>query len=62
MLTSSKRTLAPGKKIRVLVVDDSVVIRRLVTQALKQTLYWKSWERPPMAPWLCRKCPSSVPM
>ncbi len=32
---SSKRILARGKKIRVLVVDDSVVIRRLVTQALE---------------------------
>ena len=35
MLTSSKRTLSPGRKIRVLVVDDSVVIRRLVAQALE---------------------------
>jgi two-component system, chemotaxis family, protein-glutamate methylesterase/glutaminase len=32
---SSKRTLGRGAKIRVLVVDDSVVIRRLVTQALE---------------------------
>jgi two-component system chemotaxis response regulator CheB len=31
-----KRSLAPGQRIRVLVVDDSVVIRRLVTHALEQ--------------------------
>jgi len=31
-----KRTLRPGEKIRVLVVDDSVVIRRLVTHALEE--------------------------
>jgi len=31
-----KRTLMPGAKIRVLVVDDSVVIRRLVTHALEE--------------------------
>jgi two-component system chemotaxis response regulator CheB len=32
----NKRTLQPGERIRVLVVDDSVVIRRLVTQALEE--------------------------
>ncbi len=32
----SKRLLQPGEQIRVLVVDDSVVIRRLVTHALEQ--------------------------
>ncbi len=32
----AKRTLQPGERIRVLVVDDSVVIRRLVTHALEQ--------------------------
>lgn len=32
----TKRTLQPGERIRVLVVDDSVVIRRLVTHALEQ--------------------------
>lgn len=31
-----KRFLQPGQRIRVLVVDDSVVIRRLVTHALEQ--------------------------
>jgi two-component system, chemotaxis family, protein-glutamate methylesterase/glutaminase len=31
----SRRVLKPGEKIRVLVVDDSAVIRRLVTQALE---------------------------
>lgn len=31
-----KRTLVPGARIRVLVVDDSIVIRRLVTQALEE--------------------------
>jgi two-component system chemotaxis response regulator CheB len=31
----SKRILQPGEKIRVLVVDDSVVIRRLVSHALE---------------------------
>ncbi|HUB83057.1 MAG TPA: chemotaxis response regulator protein-glutamate methylesterase [Bryobacteraceae bacterium] len=31
-----KRTLQPGQRIRVLVVDDSVVIRRLVSHALEQ--------------------------
>jgi two-component system chemotaxis response regulator CheB len=32
----NKRILQPGERIRVLVVDDSVVIRRLVTHALEQ--------------------------
>jgi len=32
----NKRMLRPGERIRVLVVDDSVVIRRLVTHALEQ--------------------------
>ena len=32
----NKRFLQPGERIRVLVVDDSVVIRRLVTHALEQ--------------------------
>lgn len=32
----TKRTLRAGEKIRVLVVDDSVVIRRLVTHALEE--------------------------
>jgi two-component system, chemotaxis family, protein-glutamate methylesterase/glutaminase len=32
----SKRLLQPGERIRVLVVDDSVVIRRLVTHALEE--------------------------
>jgi two-component system chemotaxis response regulator CheB len=32
----NKRTLQPGERIRVLVVDDSVVIRRLVAHALEQ--------------------------
>src|SRR5258708_9365897 len=31
-----RRSLLPGERIRVLVVDDSVVIRRLVTHALEQ--------------------------
>jgi two-component system chemotaxis response regulator CheB len=31
-----KRSLKPGERIRVLVVDDSVVIRRLVTHALEE--------------------------
>ena len=31
-----KKTIAPGNRIRVLVVDDSVVIRRLVTEALSE--------------------------
>jgi two-component system chemotaxis response regulator CheB len=35
MATLNQRLLQPGEKIRVLVVDDSVVIRRLVTQALE---------------------------
>ncbi len=34
--STSRRTLRPGEKIRVLIVDDSVVIRRLVTHALEQ--------------------------
>jgi len=34
--TLFKKTIAPGNRIRVLVVDDSVVIRRLVTHALEQ--------------------------
>lgn len=34
MTKSSKRKLAPGERIRALVVDDSVIIRRLVTHAL----------------------------
>ncbi len=32
----NKRMLQPGERIRVLVVDDSVVIRRLITHALDQ--------------------------
>jgi two-component system chemotaxis response regulator CheB len=32
----NKRTLQPGERIRVLVVDDSVVIRRLVAHALEE--------------------------
>ena len=34
MGTKGKRRLAPGERIRALVVDDSVIIRRLVTHAL----------------------------
>jgi two-component system, chemotaxis family, protein-glutamate methylesterase/glutaminase len=36
MAAVNKRLLQPGQRIRVLVVDDSVVIRRLVTRALEQ--------------------------
>ncbi len=36
MAAVNPRTLQPGERIRVLVVDDSVVIRRLVTHALEQ--------------------------
>lgn len=36
MAAVNKRLLQPGERIRVLVVDDSVVIRRLVTQALEE--------------------------
>jgi two-component system chemotaxis response regulator CheB len=36
MPTLLKRTLHPGSRIRVLVVDDSVVIRRLVSHALEE--------------------------
>ncbi len=36
MATLRRRSLLPGERIRVLVVDDSVVIRSLVTQALEQ--------------------------
>ena len=36
MAAVNKRMLQPGERIRVLVVDDSVVIRRLVTHALEQ--------------------------
>ncbi|MCC6394251.1 MAG: chemotaxis response regulator protein-glutamate methylesterase [Bryobacterales bacterium] len=36
MPSVNKRALRPGERIRVLVVDDSVVIRRLVTHALEQ--------------------------
>jgi two-component system, chemotaxis family, protein-glutamate methylesterase/glutaminase len=36
MVVVNKRRLQPGERIRILVVDDSVVIRRLVTQALDQ--------------------------
>jgi two-component system, chemotaxis family, protein-glutamate methylesterase/glutaminase len=35
-MTINKRLLQPGERIRVLVVDDSVVIRRLVTHALEE--------------------------
>jgi two-component system chemotaxis response regulator CheB len=35
MSASNQRSLQPGERIRVMVVDDSVVIRRLVTQALE---------------------------
>jgi two-component system, chemotaxis family, protein-glutamate methylesterase/glutaminase len=36
MAVVNRRLLQPGERIRVMVVDDSVVIRRLVTQALEQ--------------------------
>src|ERR1700689_76642 len=36
MANVNKRHLQPGERIRVLVVDDSVVIRRLVTHALEE--------------------------
>ena len=36
MAAFNKRLLQPGERIRVLVVDDSVVIRRLVTHALEE--------------------------
>ena len=36
MAVLNRRLLQPGERIRVMVVDDSVVIRRLVTQALEQ--------------------------
>jgi len=36
MILGRQRLLQPGERIRVLVVDDSVVIRRLVTHALGQ--------------------------
>ncbi len=36
MATVLKRSVQPGHRIRVLVVDDSVVIRRLVTHALSE--------------------------
>jgi two-component system, chemotaxis family, protein-glutamate methylesterase/glutaminase len=36
MVVVNRRSLLPGERIRVMVVDDSVVIRRLVTQALEQ--------------------------
>lgn len=36
MAALNKRILQPGERIRILVVDDSVVIRRLVTHALEQ--------------------------
>ena len=36
MAVMNRRLLQPGERIRVMVVDDSVVIRRLVTQALEQ--------------------------
>jgi two-component system chemotaxis response regulator CheB len=38
MAVVNRRLLQPGERIRVMVVDDSVVIRRLVTQALEQDL------------------------
>ena len=36
MSTILRKAIAPGNRIRVLVVDDSVVIRRLVTHALEE--------------------------
>ena len=36
MAISTKRVIRRGSRIRVLIVDDSVVIRRLVSQALEQ--------------------------
>jgi Chemotaxis response regulator containing a CheY-like receiver domain and a methylesterase domain len=35
-MTLNQRQLLPGERIRVLVVDDSVVVRRLVSQALQE--------------------------
>jgi two-component system chemotaxis response regulator CheB len=36
MAVLNPRLLQPGERIRVMVVDDSVVIRRLVAQVLEQ--------------------------
>jgi two-component system, chemotaxis family, protein-glutamate methylesterase/glutaminase len=36
MIVTNRRSLQPGERIRVLVVDDSVVIRRLVTHVLEE--------------------------
>lgn len=36
MAARRRRSLLPGERIRVLVVDDSVVIRRLITRALEE--------------------------
>jgi len=36
MLTISRKPIPPGNRIRVLIVDDSVVIRRLVSHALSE--------------------------
>ncbi len=36
MIRAPKTKLAPGERIRALVVDDSVIIRRLVTHALSE--------------------------
>ena len=36
MVAINKRSLQPGERIRVMVVDDSAVIRRLVTHALEE--------------------------
>ena len=35
LMTKRQRTIQPGQRIRVLIVDDSVVIRQLVTHALE---------------------------
>ena len=36
MAALNQRSLQPGERIRVLIVDDSVVIRRLVAHALEE--------------------------
>ena len=58
----SKKIIRRGSRIRVLVVDDSVVIRRLVAHALEEIRPWRSSARRPTGPSVWRASRSSIRM
>ena len=62
MTAVNMRMLQPGERIRVLVVDDSVVIRRLITHALEEDRELEWWASRPMAQSPCNGYRNSIPM